>query len=236
MAFCGMSSPLLQAYLRSQPSVPRLSGRQDFLEAAGYPRQDAAPPADSDIVALGKDVLRDQAITKGPAVGFAALTGVEKLRRLAQVGTVPGARQALATATASGKSGGKFLSRASTPSASAALELGRGVIKVASPPDLLEEAARGDELMAKPAWYQVGNALVNTSDAMSQYGSVGRRDAKRSFDAEQAPYVAIRDEMNRKALEGQAAEAATRLGINPAAERGPLTAAAVARNRSPLFR
>lgn len=144
--------------------------------------------------------VRDEAVQKAPSF----VVGIEKARRMAQVGTVPGASKALASIGASRLAG--FMGSASTPMAGAVLEIGKGVSKVMSPPDPDEERKRADDLVKKSLLYQAGNLLVNTSEAMSQYGTLGQREQRRSVDEENRRAEMIFSGFNKAAEERRAKE------------------------------
>ena len=136
-------------------------------------------------VSLAEDLVTEQAMARAPQATFKVATAFEKLRRLAQIGTVPGAEKALARARAIGPVGSKLLGKIAGPTAGAAIEIGRGVNIAMTPPtegSFNAKADAGDKLKTQPTWYQVGNSLVNTSEAFSQYGASAERDAKKAFE------------------------------------------------------
>lgn len=128
------------------------------------------------VTGLVGDFLGDEFVQKLPEMAMKA----EKLRRVAQMGTVPGAGVALANV---GKIA-PFMRMGSTPMAGAVLEIGKGVKKVMDHPDIGEEAAAGRELLKEPMWYQAGNLVINTSEATSQYGAVAQEEGKKRFEDE----------------------------------------------------
>lgn len=136
-------------------------------------------------VDLAEDTAKDAAMARSPQATFKVISAFEKLRRLAQKGTVPGAEKALALARATAPVGSKLLGKIASPPVGAAIEIGRGVNIAMTPPtegSFDAKADAGDKLRTQPTWYQVGNSLVNTAEAFSQYGASAERSSKKPFE------------------------------------------------------
>jgi hypothetical protein len=190
-------------------------------------------------VDLAEDTVRDEALARAPKAAFRAVTALEKLKLMAQRGTVPGAEAALANVRTAAPKVSRLLGKIASAPVGAAIEIGRGVHRVADPRiggTFNEKADAGERLMKEPMWYQAGKTLVSTAETAPIYGAALERDAKKAFEskiaAEQGPAMdaymrqaeAKRATENREYLQRVARDARISDMVNePVIRRSPLT-------------
>ena len=75
-------------------------------------------------------------------------------------------------------------SRLASIGASAAIEGAKGTYKIMVPETREDDAEKGEQLLREPAWYQAGNFILNSSDALSEYGAAAEKQDREYFDAE----------------------------------------------------
>lgn len=78
---------------------------------------------------------------------------------------------------------GRLVGKLASTAASGTIELGKGLYKIANPEVRKDDADKGEQLMNEPKWFQAGNAVLNTADAISQYGAAMEARNKEAFDA-----------------------------------------------------
>ena len=137
---------------------------------------------------LASDQIRDEAIQRSPQLAWKALTALEKAKLTLQSGAGKNKKAALALLKKVTPIGSKYLGRLSGPVAGTALEMGKaGMIMTDRSEGAFDKRAElGDELVEKPVAYQVGNAMINPSEAMSEYGARGEREDKEAFEDERS--------------------------------------------------
>lgn len=155
------------------------------------------------------------------------LIGIEKARRSAQIGTVPGAAKRAAAAGASQELVQKFAGGLSSPMLGAAIELGKGSYLIGKEGAREGHAEAGRVLAEEPLAYQAANLLVSPADALSKYGAARESKGKAAFEAEHmAPLnEAIAKEEKRVRGELFANQDVPDVRITDAARRGELEAA-----------
>lgn len=143
------------------------------------------------LLELASDAVRDGVVKNAPSVAWKATSYLERLRRLAQIGTVPGAARMAQAAKGAASTGARKISLLGrAPAVGAALEIGKGVHTIMTPPTRTsfdEEADAGEELRGTPAWHQAANFVLSPADALSKYGAASQREGKKAFEASVNP-------------------------------------------------
>lgn len=166
---------------------------------------------------LAKDLALDKAAPYFPAIGASAGHLFEGVRRAAQIGTVPGAEKMAKAAFAGAKKLGGGLFR-KAPLINGLIE-GYQAIQAMDPSKAEERLRLGEDLLGQSKLYQTANVVVNTADAMSQYGAVKQQREKGMIEAYHKnsgaqEWADKHNESIKKANEQMFVQADRQLGIN----------------------
>lgn len=169
----------------------------------------------------GKGLAMDYASQKGlpyfPAIGASGMHLLEGVRRAAQIGSVPGAKAASKAAFAGAKTLGGGLVR-KAPLIGGGIEAFKALREM--DPSKSEERLRlGEDLIGQSKLYQAGNVVVNTAEAMSQYGAVKQQREKGMIEAYHKnsgaqEWADKHNESVKKANEQMFVQADRQLGLN----------------------
>jgi hypothetical protein len=80
--------------------------------------------------------------------------------------------------------GAKMAGSAASSAATAVIDLAEGGYKIMKEGAREGDAAKGKELLEKPAWYQVGRQVFSPADNFSEYGAKMESDQRAIADAE----------------------------------------------------